>query len=489
MVIKIRNVSELPIEKLQEFIDNGENVEKIKIISEVGHTINYDVEEYKKLYEKLLELVDGIDDSWSKAKKFTIIYKRISQNIEYDHVAIYEGKLNSAKRRYAAKESDNCRSLKNGLLYGKCVCQGYAEILRNACAIKGIEAIEINGAHHAWNQVQIDNDQWIEVDATWGNSDMIEYIGTDKDKFWNSHPRYVTTLFEQENVVSNFDIVSFVNSEFGLESDEYSKKELAKFIDLIEKRDVYKQDITAELEDLKAEIDTRKRIVFPIMPGEIIRKKEKSEISNDEDKNIEVMTKGLHPYILTELKKLLIECVITYEEACTIAKFKQGKAELGTIKEIQKRMYERRENLWTKEFEKECGYTIASLRGLGFSEEEIDEMRNKYNTKNGKKLNRRKIVQKSVDKKKRASMKTSERIKYIFSKFKKRILGKDEPILLPEYQDQKEKMKNAKEPSWVLTDEEKKTIENLNAKLVDKYKENINNNKENESFKKEFDEH
>lgn len=306
MVIKIRNVSELPIEKLQGLIDNGENVEKIKIISEVGHTINYDVEEYKKLYEKLLELVDGIDDSWSKAKKFTIIYKRISQNIEYDHVAIYEGKLNSAKRRYAAKESDNCRSLKNGLLYGKCVCQGYAEILRNACAIKGIEAIEINGAHHAWNQVQIDNDQWIEVDATWGNSDMIEYIGTDKDKFWNSHPRYVTTLFEQENVVSNFDIVSFVNSEFGLESDEYSKKELAKFIDLIEKRDVYKQDITAELEDLKAEIDTRKRIVFPIMPGEIIRKKEKSEISNDEDKNIEVMTKGLHPYILTELKKLLI---------------------------------------------------------------------------------------------------------------------------------------------------------------------------------------
>lgn len=39
MVVEIRNVLELPIEKLQELIGNGENVEKIKIISEVGHTI------------------------------------------------------------------------------------------------------------------------------------------------------------------------------------------------------------------------------------------------------------------------------------------------------------------------------------------------------------------------------------------------------------------------------------------------------------------
>ena len=140
-----------------------------------------------------------------------------------------------------------------------------------------------------------------------------------------------------------------------------------------------------------------------------------------------------------------------------------------------------------KEFEKECGYTVASLRGLGFSEEEIDKMQNKYNTQNGKKLNRRKIVQKSVDKKKRESMKTSERIEYIFSKFKRRILGKDEPMLLPENQDEKEKMENAKEPSWVLTDEEKKTIENVNIKLVDKYKQE--KNKENESLKKEFNEH
>lgn len=487
MVVEIRNVSELPIEKLQELIGNGENVEKIRIISEVGHTIDYSVEEYKKLYEKLLELVDGIDDSWSKAKKFTIIYKRISQNIEYDYVAIYKGKINRSKRRYAEKESDNCRSLKNGLLYGKCVCQGYAEILRNACAIKGIEAIEINGGHHAWNQVKIDNDQWIEIDATWGNSNMIEYIGTDKDKFWKSHPRYVTTLFEQENVVSNFDIVSFVNSELGLESDEYSKRELAEFIDLIEKRDAYKQDISSELEELKSKIDKRKRIGFTLMPWEIIYKKEKDDISNDEDKNIEVMTKGLHPYILTEIKKLLTECVITYEEACTIARFKHGKVELNTIKEIHKRICERREKLMVKEFEKECGYTVASLRGLGFSEEEIDKMQNKYNTQNGKKLNRRKIVQKSVDKKKRESMKTSERIEYIFSKFKRRILGKDEPMLLPENQDEKEKMENAKEPSWVLTDEEKKTIENVNIKLVDKYKQE--KNKENESLKKEFNEH
>ena len=485
MVVKIRNVSELPIEKLQEFIDNGTNIEKIKIISEVGHTIEYSIEEYKKLYEKLIELVEGIDDNWSKAKKFAIIYKRISQNIEYDHVAIYKGKLNAQKRKYAEKEEDNCRSLRNGLLYGKCVCQGYAEILRNACAIKGIEAIEINGENHAWNQVQIDNEQWIEIDATWGHYDMIENIGTNKDKFWKSHPRYPMTLFEQENVISNFDIASLINLEFGLKSDEYSKKELARFIDLIEKRDAYKQDIGIELENLKAEIDIRKRNEFALMSEEIIHKKEKRKFLSDENKNVETMINGLHPYILTELKRLLNENVITFEEASTIAKFKLGKGKLSTIKEIQKRMYEKREKIQVKEFEKECGYTVEFLRSLGFSEEEIDEMQNKYDAQNGKKLNRKKIVRKCV--KKRLNMKTSEKIRYIFSEMKKRILKKGELKLLKENQNEKIEEEKAKEPSWILKEEEKKTIEKVSAKLAGKYKETKIN--ENKQTKKELGEH
>lgn len=57
-----------------------------------------------------------------------------------------------------------------GLIKGKSVCQGNAEIIRNLCAEFGIEATVvrgkgIEGGGHAWNQVQLDG-VWYDDDFT-----------------------------------------------------------------------------------------------------------------------------------------------------------------------------------------------------------------------------------------------------------------------------------------------------------------------------------
>lgn len=74
------------------------------------------------------------------------------------------------EKQYAEKQEKDCRNLKNGLLYGKCVCAGYADILKNALSLVNIESMFISGKAgeewHAWNKVKIDG-EWYNVDVTW----------------------------------------------------------------------------------------------------------------------------------------------------------------------------------------------------------------------------------------------------------------------------------------------------------------------------------
>lgn len=509
MVIEINYVSELPLEKLQYVLDRGANIEGICITSEIGHVVRYSVDDYKKIYLKLNELIEGIDDNWSNAKKFVMIYKRMTENIEYDYIAAYPNTLSVKDKIYAKKEVVNCRGLKNGLLFGKCVCQGYSEIMRNACSLKGVRAVEIDGKRHSWNQVEIDSNKWIEIDATWGCEKPIEYIGKNKTEFWKEHGLDEGHLFEKENVVINFDLAEFINSEFGINASWYSKDEEKKFIDLIEKRDIYKQDIKAELSELMVDINKRKEfeeqcgynikkliefgfsadeiettiqykydpktgeeidrkkivddmveqrkikikalekecghtidelrqmgfkegeinvlqdVNYFSMTGEKINKKEIVEekaklLRNNEGEltiegkkqMIKYLARDLRPTVAKEINELILEDSITYEEACEIIKFKQGKSDIETVKKIQKRMFKRINEKFDQEFERECGYTIEKLRELGFSNREISEMEKKYDIYLGTVLNRKKIVERKIkekEKQKRLLLKPRER--------------------------------------------------------------------------------
>lgn len=66
----------------------------------------YSVGDYKKIYQKLLELTEGIDDNWSKTKKFVYIYNRVSSQIEYDHIAGYPDEKDEKQKRYAEENKE-----------------------------------------------------------------------------------------------------------------------------------------------------------------------------------------------------------------------------------------------------------------------------------------------------------------------------------------------------------------------------------------------
>ena len=106
---------------------------------------------------------------------------------------------------------------------------------------------------HAWNQVEIDEGKWIEVDSTWDHNHGTDYIGTDKQKFCKEHGRTIYSplaiINTEEHIVSELDLNGFINSELGLPSNySYSKEEQVKLIELIETRDIDRKDIKTQLE-------------------------------------------------------------------------------------------------------------------------------------------------------------------------------------------------------------------------------------------------
>lgn len=203
ITLVINNVAELSNNTLKKYQEAGLNIEGVVIYSpenEQEQNTAYSVGEYAQIRDTLEELVEGIDLNTSEKERFVEVYKRICSNISYDVPAAYP--LTKAQKEYAELQEANCRNLRNGLLEGKCVCAGYADILRNALSIVNIESKYIVGAvtdkiiskrffkeekyqgdyineredgtvevgeYHAWNKVKLDG-KWYNVDATWDST-------------------------------------------------------------------------------------------------------------------------------------------------------------------------------------------------------------------------------------------------------------------------------------------------------------------------------
>jgi len=179
----IENASELSAKETQELIESH-NLKYVKILpkeneNHYSHKI-YKANEYQKSVEVLEKILEGIDkENTDKAEVLAEIYKRLAFHMKYDHEAVNDSKIKE-QRKYSS------RTLVGGLLEGKCVCAGYAEILRNACAMMGIEArwvcskedltINEQGEYdqdtHAFCQVKID-DKWYNVDLTWDRDRIV----------------------------------------------------------------------------------------------------------------------------------------------------------------------------------------------------------------------------------------------------------------------------------------------------------------------------
>ena len=178
--IKIDSANDLSVEKLRDITSHM----KIKDIRMVGADLSdnqrypYSLVEYEVARGILDEVVAGIDPEEPDVDKFTTIYTRLKHAMVYDHRAIKHDTTDEL--RYSHKEVNNCRNLVNGLRNGTCVCAGFAETLRNALALVGIDARYIRGdvfddpdkhGYHAWNLVSLKGKDGVRrqflADLTW----------------------------------------------------------------------------------------------------------------------------------------------------------------------------------------------------------------------------------------------------------------------------------------------------------------------------------
>ena len=155
----IKDAGELSVEQLLDY-------PCITSIKEEGMDLEakqkepYSIEEYIKVRKEIDSVISKIkmpsDDDPDREKKiFVQIYKILGKKIKYDHKAASQ--LGKNDRRLDVTSSN----MIGGLLEGKSVCAGYAEILRNVLSCVGIYSEYVRGFE------DIDKIGAIDLDGRW----------------------------------------------------------------------------------------------------------------------------------------------------------------------------------------------------------------------------------------------------------------------------------------------------------------------------------
>lgn len=183
--IKINDATDLDSAKARDLMTRmsakGMNLTGVQVISDKHDSERsiltpYSMSDYIYIRDTLDMLVEGINPSDSDLDKFAVIYQRIIDSISYNFDAITKNDRASAMRY--AQLINSSRSMLDGLKDGTCVCVGYADILKNALALVGIDSKIMRGladrndrdSAHDWNQVLLDDGtghkRWYYADAT-----------------------------------------------------------------------------------------------------------------------------------------------------------------------------------------------------------------------------------------------------------------------------------------------------------------------------------
>lgn len=163
--IEIKNVSFLPMERLKEIQKEFPNLATIE--TRAFYNYEYDVQTYARIREEIDSILSTVEMQGDQMSTFMQIIQRLSHKISYDY-----GVINDEENKIETNRSATSRNLIGGLLEGKCVCAGYAEIMRNILPCVGMEAVIVRGNDHAWNQVKI-NDEWFNMDLTWDRDRIV----------------------------------------------------------------------------------------------------------------------------------------------------------------------------------------------------------------------------------------------------------------------------------------------------------------------------
>ncbi|MDD4067063.1 MAG: hypothetical protein PHH22_03720 [Clostridia bacterium] len=186
----INDVSELNMSQLSIMKDTLKGhckFDNINVLRTFDTYEEYDVDKYADIRQIIDIIIESVDNNLPDAKKVVQIEKILASGIAYDRDAL----LNAKSEKLNKKSID----LEDGLLNGKCVCGGFADIFRNVLACCNIDAKTIDclseGNGHSYNQVKVD-EIWYNVDLTYdiyeilSGADLNNCLQSDVN-FKNSH--------------------------------------------------------------------------------------------------------------------------------------------------------------------------------------------------------------------------------------------------------------------------------------------------------------
>lgn len=175
----------------------------------------YSISDYNKIREKINEFLNDIEENTGENEfdVFMSIYLKIISEIEYDHssASTSNDKVKRVQNAYTH------RNLIGALIDKKCVCAGYAKVLKELLEFRGIDSIDIendNGTH-VFNQVKI-NGNWYYADVTFdtenvNNGKNLQNCLLSKEDFpsGSSHEHNKANVFKTENsypqdIVNNY---------------------------------------------------------------------------------------------------------------------------------------------------------------------------------------------------------------------------------------------------------------------------------------------
>lgn len=139
ITLVVNNMSDLPLDVAKRLKE--ENVPcriLMKFVNSCGLSALYTLNQYIEVWEGMKDLLKDVDPNLPELQRFAQIYKKVAESIEFDDAA-FTPKTREEKK-YAEANKENSANLINGLIKKKTKCSGYAEILRNACLIMGIDA-------------------------------------------------------------------------------------------------------------------------------------------------------------------------------------------------------------------------------------------------------------------------------------------------------------------------------------------------------------
>ncbi len=237
------NIKDISLEELEE-LKKDYRIQYLQVNSlysfEKNSSMNlYMVYKYKKA---IMRLIKGIDDNYLKEapnrekKIFGIVLSKIIERTQYDK----DIQDKSTEKNYFNKDLHNNFSNEMlGILKGKCVCRGYAGIIRDVFSELGIDVRVVTGVlndnsgiGHAWNKIKLDG-QWYNIDVTWD----IKYISYRGESYWllkndEFFENGITIQNENGTSVENHRLFSLRRSASLPCNKSLSQEELSKYIDI-----------------------------------------------------------------------------------------------------------------------------------------------------------------------------------------------------------------------------------------------------------------